>query len=69
MNSLHEWAAGIAKAVAVAAVLGGGGAILTTKQDVAVIQADRANDVARLERIENKIDRLIERGSDESPRH
>jgi hypothetical protein len=60
-DHLTGWLTGLAKAVAVAAVLGGGGALISTKSDVAVLQSQQTNVEKSLERIEGKLDRVIER--------
>lgn len=59
MSTSHEltgWLIGLAKAVSVAAVLGGGATVLSTKQDVAVLQ----HRVEQVEAAEAKIDKLNE---------
>lgn len=71
MDQHIDWLAGLAKVIAAAVVLGGGSAILNTKQDVAVMEARYQTHVTaeiesrqelkeRLDRIEDKQDRLLQ---------
>lgn len=59
-DHIHGWLAGMAKAVAAAVVLGGGATVLSTKQDVAVLQAEQTVYSKQLDRIETKLDKVIE---------
>lgn len=51
----------IAAGVAAAAILGGGTTVLKTATEVAVLEARVNSESQRLERIERKLDRLLER--------
>jgi uncharacterized protein (DUF342 family) len=55
-EQMTDWFVGLAKAVAVAAVLGGGATVLTTQKDVAVLE----HRVEQVEAAEAKIDKLNE---------
>lgn len=59
-DHIHGWLAGMAKAVAAAVVLGGGATVLSTKQEVAVLKAESTVYSKQLDRIENKLDKVIE---------
>jgi len=45
------------------AVVGGSVGLLNIHSRVAVLESQRTDDVSRLERIENKVDKLLERSS------
>jgi hypothetical protein len=53
---ISNWLIGFGKAITVAAVLGGGATVLSTKQEVAVLE----HRVQRVEGAEAKIDKLNE---------
>lgn len=55
-DQLTGWLTGLAKAVAVAALLGGGATVLNTSKEVAVL----GNRVEHIETAEAKIDKLNE---------
>jgi len=59
--NIPAWAAKALYAVGIAAVLGGGGTVLQSAKDIAVLQRADATNTSRLERIEDKTDRILER--------
>lgn len=52
----------IVYAVAASAIIGGGTMVLNSQTRIAVLETDTIQETSRLERIENKIDALLERG-------
>lgn len=61
--TLPAWVGKALYAVGVAAVLGGGSTVLNTTRDVAVLQSQQERTEQYLERIDGKLDRLIEKDS------
>ena len=51
----------LAMTIAASAMIGGGTMVLNTQARIAVLENTNMQEDARLERIENKIDRLLER--------
>lgn len=51
----------LAYTVACAALIGGGTVVLSNQSRIAVIESESKTQDGRLERIENKIDKLLER--------
>lgn len=57
---LTPLAAKLASAVAAACVIGGGTMVLHSATEVAVLKSQQSSTDHRLERMENKIDRILE---------
>lgn len=68
-DHIHGWLAGMAKAIAAAVILGGGASILTTKQEVAVLKAEQTVYSKQLDRIESKLDKVIDERHSHEPRN
>lgn len=67
-DHIHGWLAGMAKAVAAAVVLGGGATVLSTKEEVAVLKAEQSVYSKQLDRIEGKLDKVIDERHFHEPR-
>lgn len=59
----------IAYTVAASAIIGGGTVVLHNQSQLAVLESVKMTQEARLERIENKLDLLIERLTEATERH
>lgn len=63
--TLPAWIGKALYAVAIAALLGTGSTVISSAKDVAVLQSDQSHVEQALDRIETKLDRVIE---EEHPR-
>lgn len=58
---IAKWARGIAVSIGSTAALAAGGTVIHTAARVDVVEAQRTDDIGRLTRIEDKVDKLLER--------